>query len=107
MPYADVGPIKIEDDLTDEQVLFLSDIFPTGYMGAEFCEITGGETIAVFGAGPVGQFAIASAVMLGAEQVIAIDQYDYRLADGAQQGRRDRRRSTSPRTPTSSSSSRS
>jgi threonine dehydrogenase-like Zn-dependent dehydrogenase len=60
-------------------VLFLSDIFPTGYMGAEFCEIEGGEVIAVFGAGPVGQFAIASAVMLGAERVIAIDQYDYRL----------------------------
>jgi threonine dehydrogenase-like Zn-dependent dehydrogenase len=79
VPYADVGPIKIEDDLTDEQVLFLSDIFPTGFMGAEFCDITGGEVIAVFGAGPVGQFAIASAVMLGAEQVIAIDQYDYRL----------------------------
>jgi threonine dehydrogenase-like Zn-dependent dehydrogenase len=79
VPYADVGPIKIEDDLPDEQVLFLSDIFPTGYMGAEMCNITGGEVIAVFGAGPVGQFAIASAVMLGAEQVIAIDQYDYRL----------------------------
>jgi threonine dehydrogenase-like Zn-dependent dehydrogenase len=79
VPFADVGPLKIEDDLTDEQVLFLSDIFPTGFMGAEFCEITGGEVIAVFGAGPVGQFAIASAVMLGAEQVIAIDQYDYRL----------------------------
>jgi threonine dehydrogenase-like Zn-dependent dehydrogenase len=79
VPYADVGPIKIEADLTDEQVLFLSDIFPTGFMGADFCEITGGEVIAVFGAGPVGQFAIASAVMLGAERVIAIDQYDYRL----------------------------
>jgi len=79
VPFADVGPIKIEDDLTDEQVLFLSDIFPTGYMGAEFCEIKGGEVIAVFGAGPVGQFAIASAVMFGAERVIAIDQYDYRL----------------------------
>src|SRR4051812_39617678 len=79
VPYADVGPFKIEDDLTDEQVLFLSDIFPTGYMGADFCQITGGETIAVFGAGPVGQFAIASAVMLGAERVIAVDQYDYRL----------------------------
>ena len=79
VPYADVGPIKIEDDLTDEQVLFLSDIFPTGFMGAELCEITGGEVIAVFGAGPVGQFAIASAIMLGAERVIAIDQYDYRL----------------------------
>jgi threonine dehydrogenase-like Zn-dependent dehydrogenase len=79
VPFADVGPIKIEDDLPDEQVLFLSDIFPTGYMGAEFCEITGGEVIAVFGAGPVGQFAIASAVMLGAERVIAIDQHAYRL----------------------------
>jgi threonine dehydrogenase-like Zn-dependent dehydrogenase len=79
VPFADVGPIKIEDDLPDEQVLFLSDIFPTGYMGAEMCDIRGGEVIAVFGAGPVGQFAIASAVMLGAEQVIAIDQYDYRL----------------------------
>jgi threonine dehydrogenase-like Zn-dependent dehydrogenase len=79
VPFADVGPMKIEDDLTDEQVLFLSDIFPTGYMGAEFCEISGGEVIAVFGAGPVAQFAIASAVMLGAEQVIAIDQFDYRL----------------------------
>ena len=79
VPFADVGPIKIEDDLPDEQVLFLSDIFPTGYMGAEMCDIKGGEVIAVFGAGPVGQFAIASAVMLGAEQVIAIDQYDYRL----------------------------
>jgi len=79
VPYADVGPFKVEDDLPDEQVLFLSDIFPTGYMGAEFCEISGGECIAVFGAGPVGQFAIASAVMLGAERVIAIDHVDYRL----------------------------
>jgi threonine dehydrogenase-like Zn-dependent dehydrogenase len=80
VPFADVGPFKIEDELTDDQVLFLSDIFPTGYMGAEFCEIKGGESVAVFGAGPVGQFAIASAVMLGAEQVIAIDHVDYRLA---------------------------
>ena len=79
VPYADVGPIKIEDDLTDEQVLFLSDIFPTGWFGADLCDITGGEAIAVFGAGPVGLFAIASAVMMGAERVIAIDQYDYRL----------------------------
>jgi threonine dehydrogenase-like Zn-dependent dehydrogenase len=80
VPFADVGPFKVEDDLTDEQVLFLTDIFPTGYMGAEFCEIEGGESVAVFGAGPVGQFAIASAVLLGAEQVIAIDHVDYRLA---------------------------
>src|SRR6201999_399340 len=80
VPFADFGPFKIEDDLDDEQVLFLSDIFPTGYMGAEFCDIHGGEVIAVFGAGPVGQFAIASAVLLGAERVIAIDQYEYRLA---------------------------
>jgi threonine dehydrogenase-like Zn-dependent dehydrogenase len=79
VPFADVGPIKIEDDLPDEQVLFLSDIFPTGFMGADLCEIKGGEVIAVFGAGPVGQFAIASAVLLGAERVIAIDQYAYRL----------------------------
>jgi threonine dehydrogenase-like Zn-dependent dehydrogenase len=79
VPYADVNPIKIVDDLPDEQVLFLSDILPTGFMGADFCEIKGGEVIAVFGAGPVGQFAIASAVMLGAERVIAIDHVDYRL----------------------------
>ena len=79
VPYADVGPIKIEDDLSDEQVLFLSDVFPTGYFGADLCDIHGGEVIAVFGAGAVGLFAIASAVMLGAERVIAIDQFDYRL----------------------------
>ncbi|HEX5592602.1 MAG TPA: zinc-dependent alcohol dehydrogenase [Solirubrobacterales bacterium] len=79
VPFADVGPIKIEEDFSDEQVLFLSDIFPTGWFGADLCDITGGETIAVFGAGPVGQFAIASAILMGAERVIAIDQYDYRL----------------------------
>jgi threonine dehydrogenase-like Zn-dependent dehydrogenase len=79
VPFADVGPIKVDDDLSDEQVLFLSDIFPTGFMGADFCEITGGEVVAVFGAGPVGLFATASAVMLGAERVIAIDEHDYRL----------------------------
>ena len=79
VPFADVGPFKVEDELTDEQVLFLSDIFPTGYFGADMCDIRGGETIAVFGAGPVGQFAVASAVMMGAERVIAIDKYDYRL----------------------------
>jgi threonine dehydrogenase-like Zn-dependent dehydrogenase len=79
VPYADVGPFKVEDDLTDEQVLFLSDIFPTAYMGAEFCDISPGDVIAVFGAGPVGLLAVASALLLGAEQVIAIDQYQYRL----------------------------
>lgn len=80
VPFADVGPVKVPDGLTDEQVLFLSDIFPTGYMGAEFCEIRGGETIAVFGCGPVAQFSIRSAFLLGAERVIAIDTVPERLA---------------------------
>src|SRR5688572_14673028 len=79
VPFADVGPIVIEDDLPDEQVLFLSDILPTGYMGAELCETTGGGTIPVFGPGPVRQVDIAGAVLLGADRVIAIDQYDDRL----------------------------
>jgi threonine dehydrogenase-like Zn-dependent dehydrogenase len=79
VPFADFGPLKVPSQLTDEQVLFLSDIFPTGYMGAEFCEITPRKVIAVWGAGPVGQFAIASARMLGAERVIAIDRFPYRL----------------------------
>jgi threonine dehydrogenase-like Zn-dependent dehydrogenase len=79
VPFADVGPLKVPDGLTDEQVLFLSDIFPTGYMGAEMCDIKPGHVIAVWGAGPVGQFAIASARMLGAERVIAIDRFGYRL----------------------------
>jgi threonine dehydrogenase-like Zn-dependent dehydrogenase len=79
VPYADVGPLKIENGYTDEQVLFLSDIFPTGYMGAELCDIQPGDVIAVWGAGPVGQFAAASARMLGAERVIVIDRFDYRL----------------------------
>jgi threonine dehydrogenase-like Zn-dependent dehydrogenase len=79
VPFADVGPIKIESDLPDESVLFLSDIFPTGYMGAEMCDIKPGDVVAVWGAGPVGQFAIASARMMGADRIIAIDKYDYRL----------------------------
>jgi threonine dehydrogenase-like Zn-dependent dehydrogenase len=79
VPFADVGPIKVPAGLTDEQVLFLSDIFPTGYMGAEMCNITPGDVVAVWGAGPVGQFAIASARLLGAERVIAIDRFPYRL----------------------------
>jgi threonine dehydrogenase-like Zn-dependent dehydrogenase len=80
VPFADVGPIKIPEGLTDEQVLFLSDIFPTGYMGAEMCDIKPGDTIAIWGCGPVGQFSIRSAFMLGAERVIAIDQFPDRLA---------------------------
>jgi threonine dehydrogenase-like Zn-dependent dehydrogenase len=80
VPFADVGPIVIENGFSDEQVLFLSDIFPTGYMGAEMCDIQGGEVIAIWGAGPVGQFAAASARMLGAERVILIDRFEYRLA---------------------------
>ncbi|WP_336213879.1 zinc-dependent alcohol dehydrogenase [Nonomuraea sp. LPB2021202275-12-8] len=79
VPFADVGPIKIEDDLPDESVLFLSDILPTGFMGAEMCDIKPGQTVAVWGAGPVGQFAVASAFLLGADRVICIDRYDYRL----------------------------
>jgi threonine dehydrogenase-like Zn-dependent dehydrogenase len=79
VPFADVGPLKVPDGLRDEQVLFLSDIFPTGYMGAEMCGIQPGDVIAVWGAGPVGLFAIASAYLLGAERVIAIDRFPYRL----------------------------
>jgi threonine dehydrogenase-like Zn-dependent dehydrogenase len=79
VPFADVGPLKVPEGMTDEQVLFLSDILPTGYMGAEMCGIKPGDTVAVWGAGPVGQFAIASAYLLGAEKVIAIDRFDYRL----------------------------
>ncbi len=79
VPYADVGPIKIPDGMTDEQVLFLSDIFPTGYMAAENAEIEDGDTVAIWGCGPVGQFAIQSAWMLGAGRVIAIDRVPERL----------------------------
>ena len=79
VPFADVGPLKVPEDLTDEQVLFLSDIFPTGYMGAEMCNIKPGDVVAVWGCGPVGQFAIRSAFLLGAERVIGIDRFPYRL----------------------------
>lgn len=79
VPFADVGTIKIPDGMPDEQVLFLSDIFPTGYMAAENCSIKPGDTIAVWGCGPVGQFAIRSAYLLGAERVIAIDRFPERL----------------------------
>jgi threonine dehydrogenase-like Zn-dependent dehydrogenase len=79
VPYADVGPLKIPDGMPDEQVLFLSDIFPTGYMAAENCGIEPGDTVAVWGCGPVGQFAIKSAWMLGAGRVIGIDRVPERL----------------------------
>jgi threonine dehydrogenase-like Zn-dependent dehydrogenase len=80
VPFADVGPLKIEDDeLSDEQVLFLSDIFPTGYMAAEGCDIQAGDTVAVWGCGPVGQFAMKSALLLGASRVIGIDRFPERL----------------------------
>src|SRR5688572_11414512 len=79
VPFADVGPIKVPESLSDDQVLFLSDIFPTGYMAAEHCNITPGDIVAVWGCGPVGQFAIKSAYMLGAERVIAIDRFPYRM----------------------------
>lgn len=78
VPFADVNHLKV-DGLPDEKVLFLGDIFPTGYMGAEMCDIKGGEVIAVWGAGPVGQFAVKSAFMLGAERVIVIDRFPERL----------------------------
>ena len=93
VPYADVGPIKVPDGLTDEQVLFLSDIFPTGYMAAEFCNIQRGDTMAVWGCGPVGQFAIRSAFLLGAERVHR-DRYRAGAA-GTGAGNRARSRSIS------------
>jgi threonine dehydrogenase-like Zn-dependent dehydrogenase len=79
VPFADVGPITAPESLTDEQVLFLSDIFPAGYMAAANCDIQPGDVVAVFGAGPVGQLAIRSAYLLGAERVIAIDDVPERL----------------------------
>jgi threonine dehydrogenase-like Zn-dependent dehydrogenase len=79
VPFADVGPIKVPDGLPDDQVLFLSDIFPTGYMAAENAQIEPGDTVAIWGCGPVGQFAIQSAWMLGAGRVIAIDTVPERL----------------------------
>jgi threonine dehydrogenase-like Zn-dependent dehydrogenase len=79
VPFADVGPLKVPSSLSDEQVLFLSDILPTGYMAAENCQIRLGDTVAVWGCGPVGQFAIQSAFLLGAERVIAIDRFPERL----------------------------
>lgn len=86
VPFADVGPLKIPAEIPDEQVVFLSDIFPTGWMAAENCNIHPGDTVAIWGCGPVGQFAIRSAFLLGAERVIAIDRYPYRLQLAEQAG---------------------
>ncbi|SDH17192.1 zinc-binding dehydrogenase [Pelagibacterium luteolum] len=79
VPFSDVGPIVVPNEIEDEKVLFLSDILPTGWMAAENCEIEPGDTIAVWGCGPVGLFAIQSALLMGAEQVIAIDHHPHRL----------------------------
>ncbi len=87
MPHADVGPIKIESDLPDEKVLFLSDIFPTGYMAAENADIEPGDTVAVWGCGPVAQMCIQSCWMLGAGRVIAIDRVPERLEMARTKGR--------------------
>ncbi|MEX2581815.1 MAG: zinc-dependent alcohol dehydrogenase [Gemmatimonadota bacterium] len=87
VPYADVGPLRVDSDLSDEQVLFLSDIFPTGWMAAENAEIEPGDTVAVWGCGPVGQFVIQSAWMFGAGRVIAIDRIPERLAMAEKHGR--------------------
>jgi threonine dehydrogenase-like Zn-dependent dehydrogenase len=86
VPFADVDHIKVPEGLTDEQVLFLSDVFPTGYMAAENCDIEPGDTVAVWGCGPVGQLAIKSAYMLGAEKVIAIDRVPERLRMAHEKG---------------------
>jgi threonine dehydrogenase-like Zn-dependent dehydrogenase len=79
VPFADVGPMRIPDDMEDEEVLFLTDILPTGYQGAEMGNIQAGDTVVVFGCGPVGLFAMKSAWLLGAERVIAVDHLPYRL----------------------------
>lgn len=89
VPYADIGPIKIPSGMSDEQVLFLSDILPTGYMAAENCDIKPGHVVAVWGCGPVGQFAMQSAYLLGAEHVIAIDRFPERLRMAREQSKAD------------------
>ena len=80
VPYADVGPVKVPDGLSDEQVLFLGDIFPTGWQAVVQCDIEPTDTVAIWGAGPVGQFCVRSAILLGAQQVICIDRLPERLA---------------------------
>ena len=86
VPFADVGPMKVPANVTDEQALFLSDVLPTGYMAAEVCRIQPGDVVAVWGCGPVGQFAVKSAFMLGAARVIAIDRFPERLTLAATYG---------------------
>jgi len=86
VPYADVGPVKIPNGLTDEQALFLGDILPTGWQAAAQCDIEPTDTVAVWGCGPVGQFTIRSAVMMGARQVVAIDNVPERLSMAAAGG---------------------
>jgi threonine dehydrogenase-like Zn-dependent dehydrogenase len=86
VPYADVGPLKVPSSVSDEQVLFLTDILPTGWMAAEQCSLERGDVVAVWGCGPVGQFAIRSAFLLGAERVIAIDRFPERLRLAAEAG---------------------
>lgn len=86
VPYANVGPVVVPDDLPDERVLFLGDVLPTGYMAAENCGIEQGETVAVWGCGPVGQLAIQSAYLLGADRVIAIDRFEERLRMASELG---------------------
>jgi threonine dehydrogenase-like Zn-dependent dehydrogenase len=86
VPFADVGPFKVPAHLTDDQVLFLTDVYPTGFMAAENCNIQPGDTVAVWGCGPVGQFAIRCALLLGAGRVMAIDTVPERLAMAADGG---------------------
>jgi len=86
IPYANVGPVKLPDDVSDDEAILLSDIFPTGYFGADLAEIKHGDTVAVFGCGPVGQFAILSAKLMGAGRVLAIDQLPDRLEMARDQG---------------------
>ncbi|MEE4464576.1 alcohol dehydrogenase catalytic domain-containing protein, partial [Azotobacter chroococcum] len=86
IPFANIGLVKLPSEISDDQAILLSDIFPTGYFGAEMAEIGDGDTVAVFGCGPVGQFAIASARLLGASRVFAIDQCPDRLQMARQQG---------------------
>jgi threonine dehydrogenase-like Zn-dependent dehydrogenase len=89
VPYADVGPMKLPDGVTDEQAVMLADVFPTGYMAAEQANIRPGDVVAVWGCGPVGLFAIKSAMLLGAERVIAIDRFSERLRLAEREGGAD------------------